>query len=444
LKGLNSRLIGLGHFFDPRNVQSNNLQILQDLLAKNTISFSQVEDFLSHLGGRWAIIVTLGDSTRIYHDAAGLKTVFYCRSSLQSGEMISVASQPALLEAIGVANPNIPLRRQYEHHSPMASWPVHTIPYKGVKQLLPNHTFDLQTGESIRYWPKDPIEPLSLEVASQSMANLLINMLKAITNRHECVMSLTGGYDTRLLLACAHPLLDKLEFLTIFSPYTKNYDIKIPCQISNDYHLKYTALYESPSDPFYDILKFNVGGMFYGESASIIKSLVEYVGDRIHLTGAISELNRICKYYKNGKHPKKITTPRQLIKRCEFNGNKVAKEGIEKWWNEAPPLGDLNLNLLDLFYWEARMGVWGSCGFALREAAIDQIPPFNCREYIVLGLAVNDIKSRIEPYPLVREIIKKTDPNLLNYPFNFTLGDSLSRILHFPKRVARRVIKRVA
>jgi hypothetical protein len=159
---------------------------------------------------------------------------------------------------------------------------------------------------------------------------------------------------------------------------------------------------------------------------------LEYVRDRFHLTGITSELSR-CFYYKNGQHPVKITGD-ELIRRSGFNGNPVAKQGIEKWLDKAP--SNSNMNLLDLFYWEHRLGVWGSCGFTLREAVIDQIAPMNCREFIQLGLAV-DVKNRIKPYMLIRDIINRTDPELLNYPFNHSWRDFLTRILLLPRRVIK-------
>ena len=106
------------------------------------------------------MIATLGVETRIYHDAAGLKPVFYCGTPRDG---LSIASQPALLEAIGVSEQDIYVRREYEKYAPRASWPVHAIPYRGVRQLLPNHTLDLQTGDAVRYWPQARIESLSME-----------------------------------------------------------------------------------------------------------------------------------------------------------------------------------------------------------------------------------------------------------------------------------------
>ena len=126
-------------------------------------------------------------------------------------------------------------------------------------------------------------------------------------------------------------------------------------------------------------------------------------------------------------------TSNELSRRSGFNGNPIAEKGIEKWLDEAP--SNFNVSLLDLFYWEHRLGVWGACGLTLREAAIDQIPPMNCREFIQLGLAT-DAGSRTKPYALIREIINETEPTLLNYPFNHSWRDFLTQTLLLPRRRA--------
>lgn len=422
------RFIGLGHFLDPRNAQAADFQILQGL-GEKVSDFAELESLLDRLGGRWVLIATLSGETRIYHDAAGLKSVFFCGTPAAG---MSIASQPALLEMIGATEPDVRLRQEYEQYAPRASWPVHAIPYFGVKQLLPNHALDLQVGDAVRYWPKEQIEPSSIEVVSKSMAGMLTSMIESATNRRECVMSLTGGYDTRLLLACAHTMFEKIEFFTIHSAYTKDYDITIPRKIARDKKLRYSVLYDDPDDPYREILIANVGGMFYGQAISKAKTLLEYVRERFHLTGITSELNR-CYYYKNGKHPNAITAS-ELSRRAGFSGNPVAEQGINKWLDEAPL--NFNVNLLDLFYWEHRLGVWGSCGFAFREAAMDQIPPMNCREFIQLGLSV-EAKSRTKPYALIRSIIERTDPELLNYPFNHSWRDVVTQTLLLPRRAMK-------
>ncbi len=423
-----ANFIGLGHFFDPRHLQATDAQILNGL-GEHPIAFLELESFLEKLGGRWVMIATISGQTRIYHDAAGLKPVFYCDPPTYG---LSIASQPALLEAIGAAEPDSDMRAEFERHSPWASWAVNTVPYRGVKQLLPNHTLDLQTGEAIRYWPKADLDPLPTEIAAESMAHLLSGMIKAAVNRRECVMSLTGGYDTRLLLACARSISDDIEFFTVNTEQIKGYDISIPRRIAKEKKLRYLVVDNKLDADYQNVLLGNVGGMFYGKSISMVKTLSDYVQDRFHITGVTSELNR-CFYYKNGIYPKTLTID-ELYRRSKFKGNPVSEKGIEQWFNEAP--SGFNINLLDLFYWENRLGVWGSCGFTLREAVADQIPPMNCREFIQLGLAT-PTDSRINPYELIRQIIHQTEPSLLDYPFNPSWRKGLIQVLLLPWRVKR-------
>ena len=426
----NSRLVGLGRFFDPNSTKASDFEILYDI-GQTAVGFAELESFLARLGGRWVLIARLGNATRIYHDATGLKPVFYC-GELDKG--LSVASQPALLAAMGAAELDDELRQQYDACAPQASWPLYAIPYQGVKQLLPNHTLDLQTGTSSRYWPKEDVQFHSIDVLSSAMADMLTNMIEAVTNRRECVMSLTGGYDSRLLLACSSRMMNQIEFFTINSPYTKHYDISIPKKIARKKGLRYVVIDEDSNDRYRDILGQNVGGMYRDDSISKATSFAAYVGDRFHLTGMTSELNR-CYYYKNGRHPAALTAA-ALSRRARFADNPIAKRGFAKWLDEAP--SHLNINLLDLFYWEHRLGVWGSCGLTFREAIIEQIPPMNCRAFMQLGLS-SDVMHRKKPYELLRSIIRQRDPQLLAYPFNRSWRDALAQTWRLPQRAMNRV-----
>lgn len=152
----------------------------------------------------------------------------------------------------------------------------------------------------------------------------------------------------------------------------------------------------------------------------------------MYLPGLVSEINR-CYYYPDGISPKKLTV-QELSHRAKFKGNPIAENGIEVWLNDVPQMN--NLNLLDLFYWENRLGVWASCGLTFKESLIDQIPPMNCREFLSLGLSTK-IKYRKSPYALIREIIKFTDSSLLKLKFNYDFKSEFLRKSPIPWRIKK-------
>lgn len=108
-------------------------------------------------------------------------------------------------------------------------------------------------------------------------------------------------------------------------------------------------------------LQQNVGGMRYVPSLQSALVVKNKVGDKLHLLGLISEVNR-CGYYHNGQHPS-VITPKLLVKLAGFENNPIAENGCAQWLDNLPDA--LPFNILDLFYWEHRLGVWASYGMTL-------------------------------------------------------------------------------
>ena len=57
------------------------------------------------------------------------------------------------------------------------------------------------------------------------------------------------------------------------------------------------------------------------------------------------------------EHPN-IENGADLAAHTGFHENGVAINGMELWLESAPR--DCSINLLDLFYWESRCGVWAA------------------------------------------------------------------------------------
>jgi len=92
------------------------------------------------------------------------------------------------------------------------------------------------------------------------------------------------------------------------------------------------------------------------------------------------------------------------------------------WHPEAEP------NLLDLLYWECRVGVWGISMLTFKETAADVMPPINCARLLGRGLAVVKAqrRRRYEPY---HETMRRYDHRLLEVPSNTTGAEPVQRLL---------------
>jgi hypothetical protein len=409
----NTHIVCLGHIINPYIPTDTNKNIL-DKILENTAYFDTFEKSIYSMGGRWVLIVNSKEGKRIYHDAAGLKPVFF---SSDKDKNINIASQPALLEAIGVCHKQEDVFNDFKRYRNSKSWPLGIIPYTNVKQLIPNHYLDLNTRETSRYWPKSKLSITDVNVAAKKLSTILQGSIKALTLRNNCTMSLTGGYDSRMLFSCALNDSDKINFFTTISNFTPEYDRKTPEKLSKRYNLNHQFtqrnIDNNPDQNSLDILSKNVGDMYYDRSMPNIFAFSAAIKENTHLPGSVSEIAR-CYYYPYGLKLLKPTGKR-IAKYAGFKGNPYAEEGFSRWLNNLPV--NLPYEILDLLYWEHRLGIWASCGLTFREGVLEQIPPMNNREYMEISLAVN-MKDRLPPHNLTKSIIKINDKNLLNLLFN--------------------------
>lgn len=66
-----------------------------------------------------------------------------------------------------------------------------------------------------------------------------------------------------------------------------------------------------------------------------------------------------------------------------YRGNPFIKKELREWYDHAKSYAqETGINLLDLFYWEQRMGNWGAQFPYEQDIAIEEISPFNNRSLL--------------------------------------------------------------
>lgn len=101
------------------------------------------------------------------------------------------------------------------------------------------------------------------------------------------------------------------------------------------------------------------------------------------------------------------------------NINPIFKDEMKIWYEDVNKWAKkYNLNIMDLAYWEQRMGLWGGWYPSEQDIAINEITPFNNRELMFLFMKI-DIQQRQSPdFIIFKKIIMKTWPELLEIPIN--------------------------
>ena len=97
----------------------------------------------------------------------------------------------------------------------------------------------------------------------------------------------------------------------------------------------------------------------------------------------------------------------------------IASSEFEKWLNEIKTItSKFGINILDLFYWEQRIGNWCANFGAELDIAIERFYPFNCRKLLEILLSINKKYRKYPDYTLYKELIKQLWSDTLKEPIN--------------------------
>jgi hypothetical protein len=411
----------LGFILDPENPHASDREILNAFmphLGSSTEFFMQTARF----GGRWVLIVYDGSTVVLFHDAAGLRQVFY--TDVGSTQQLWCASQPATLaEILGlhvdgdaqdfITSPEIQRNREYW-------WPGDSSLYKEVKHLLPNHSLDLETGHCCRYWPNRNLPRLSLDTVVETCSSMLRGLVAGAVNRFNLVVSLTAGLDSRLVLAACHGIQDQLSYMTlkqIHNSINNETDIIIAASLLRRLRLRHDLVVSVPKDDdlFLRIFNQNVtmAHEIWSHDALAIFDFYHY--SKVTITGSVSEAARF--YYRLPPHMKQKLSGEHLALLTRMGSHPFAVNHFNKW---LEGIGEIyNVDILDLFYWEQRAGNWlAMCQLEFDIAWKDIFTPYNCRRLLMGMLSADEIYRRPPQYELYKKMISTLWPEVLVEPIN--------------------------
>ena len=209
------RVALLGNAYDLDFTDRTNSEVtasMVDAIDAEPTSFSGFETRLSRLSGRHAVLVFGQDDDRIYHDAGGLKSVFFSKGA--DGDLC-VGSQPALLEHFGKTRREDSAYDGFVANPHSASFSAYSVPYENVTQLLPNRYISLRKGSVHRFWPVEACREILIQDSADTIYWLTKASVEAHCLRGKFALTLTGGFDSRMILAAADPKIrEQLKIAT--------------------------------------------------------------------------------------------------------------------------------------------------------------------------------------------------------------------------------------
>jgi hypothetical protein len=406
----------LGFALDPDHPELKDQEIAGRAAAGRTLR--DVIAATVDLAGRWVLLALVDGEVYALNDPCGLRTVHY--TATEAGPWL--ASNPALLGRL------VPLRpAPYAHQfwesayrrERLEPWiPSGTTLWDGVGHLVPNHSLQVGTGRQVRYWPVHPLPRHSMEHAVPRVAALLRRLVQAGAARFPLSLPLTGGWDSRMLLAAARPIADQLFVYTLMyrDLNDASADVRIPREMLAFTGLPHHAvecMRPAPAE-FMDTYRGNADipnddwgriawGMYRG-----------YPADRVCLKGNCAEIARNG-YFSNLRAD---PSPRAIAEQ-EFGSLPFAVEALERWMGPArEACAAAGMELLDLVYWEHLMGSWQARSQLEWDVAQEAYTPYNHRPLLELMLGVPE-RDRDKPRArLSHALLRELWPELARWPVN--------------------------
>lgn len=395
-KGENKYIL-IGYAINPKEPNAENIDILKQLSEQSTLE--QIPEFLYGLTGRFVLIIKTIDRFILYNDACGLKTIYY---TTKQNELYA-ASQPLLLELV-ISLKKGDSYQQYINSDYILKSREHWIPsgcslFEDVYLLTPNHYFDSFLTKEVRYYPKKSLQKKAIEEAVTEFSSLLEKTMVAANNRFKLALTVTAGMDSRTVLAACKAIANDLYFYTLLyrDLQKDSNDVIIPSKILSSLGFSHNIIdcNKPTSENFKLIYESNTTIAHFYDWGTIANGMYNcFPQEFVAVKGNCAEIGR-CYFYPTGRNVK-ITSSDYFIN-LEFGWEKLPfiKEIISNWFEES---GNLNLgyDLLDLFYWEHRMGGWQAQSQLEWDIVQEVFTPFNNRELLDIILSV-DSKYRSNP-----------------------------------------------
>lgn len=412
----NGRIVILmGFILDALHPELSNEEILNNL-AENTFDSMLKNSF--NFAGRFIIIYCFENELKLFHDSAGLREVFYAFHK----EKIWIASQPNFIEEFTDLE-NYPDGMALEfYNSPQFLKRKErigaTTSYLGIYHLPPNHLLDIEKQESRRYFPKSPVKSIGIDEAVSKSTQYLKGFLKAASLRYELMVAVTGGWDSRMMVAASMELAGIYYFILKHEHLTEDsLDIRTPKslfeKLRKNFHI--VTYNKELNNEIEKLFKNNVPLGNQALYPALYHEFYKKHRTKLNIT-LVSETARNYFHYQASSEK---VTGKTLARLNKFEGFPFVEKQYDDWIQANKKDFETNgYNILDMFYWEEKMGNWLANGRSSMANAIEDFSPFNCKNLMTLFLSVDEkYRDRYNPI-LHRRIIEKLSKDVLAVPIN--------------------------
>lgn len=420
----NRRIYLLGYIIDSQNPYYDDLRIMKNVVCDSR-TLDDLFVNLSDKCGRFVVIAHFEEDFCIFGDACGTRQIFY---HVDMHNHVWCSSQPHIIaDILGIninAETNNDLKKTTLFRSPEHWYPGNITLFDNIYHLTPNHCFDLVTKKTLRYWPKERLQKLSISECLPKVSILLNNMIEGAAHRFNLAFAISCGLDSRTLLAASKTVSKDIHYITQTNQSTKETDpdVLIPTALLKRLGLKHSVLIlpETLDENFREIMQTNVFTARPIKGLNAVSIYEHFRNEEKEITVLYGNCSEITKRdrFRFPKTPKLLISGLALAAMAQMSHSSVAINEFDKWLTPVKTLTKYNIDIMDLMHWEQRVGNWGAMTFSEYEMVYESFCPYSCRKYIEYMLRV-PFKHRTNPkYRLHHDIIENNWPETLEYEIN--------------------------
>lgn len=403
-------------------------------LDVDALDVTALEDHLYGHGGSWLFVLDTPRHRRLYLDADGTLSVVY---DLEARRAASTAS--ALLSPDDYVRR---FRRDLFDQLDVAheGWfPTGLTAHRDVERLLCNHYLDLDAWTVHRHWPVEGLGPrLDLHEAAQRITDATASACRAVLPL-DPVCSLSGGNETRFVLAAMRGMQDRVTFVTVDGPSTRR-DVSLARRLASRFDLDHVEIPVRWATPEQQAAWLRKAGHAIGGSNVLTHPTIWGMErrHRIQLGGLGGEIGRgfLWRATDGDDVPLDAT---DLVPRLGLPSPPEVTAATATWFDGVRDFSPLTQ--LDLAYLELRMSAWAFAQTYTNRARLPLIHPMISRESYRCMMAVDPASRRDGRY--IRVGIRQQWPELLDFPIN-RYGDARDALQWLSRATdPRRVLKKV-
>lgn len=403
----NGAILLIGECFHPDELIFNIDEVV-DRLSSASSNREDLLDLLDNLAGRFALLVFSEGEWEVFHDAIGSRSVFYHKEERLVASHIGLISSALDLKYADYFIPFLTSKNYQEKD--VKYLPGLWTPYENIRQLSPNTSLSTKNMKVSRYWPRAELKAgIEVEGAADTLTKHMKGLCRYLKQSEKKVLlGLTGGTDSRGLYSGLYSLRP-----TLFT-WIRSKDGAAQSSKDSNAAQAIASLYEHEvhlwplktpklNDVMDDIsLVFREATSGYRGSSSAwlrpMHDLNSQYANSIFVRGFGGEILR--GFYQESSNRIKANTPAGLSAAYDINaGSDLTREAFREFIDDTQFSSErfLGRDVNDMFYWEHRMGTWGSIAMSEADISVRGLTGYNSRRLFdtFLGMDYEARKSRV-------------------------------------------------